>query len=74
MAAFLVLVALAAVVVALISLGKKRWRPAGIAGVIFILALIIHAHMNHGAAQQATTGNFPIPLNSGAGAAGTIPK
>ncbi len=69
----MVLVAVAAFIAVLFYLAKRQWRPAGIAGAAFILAIIIHANLNHGAAQQLNNG-FPIPLNSGAGAAGQIPK
>lgn len=74
MATFMVLVALAAFVVGLVYLRRKRWTSAGIAGAVLVCALIVHAWLSHGTAQQQANNNFPLRLNSGAGAAGNIPK
>lgn len=72
MATLMVLIALVALVLGVVYLTKRRWMPAGIAGAIFLLALLIHVQLSHAAPQP--NNNFPLPLNSGAGAAGTIPK
>ena len=74
MATFMMLVALAALAVGLVYVGRKRWASAGIAGVIFVCALIVHAWLQPGTVQQQPNNAFPLPLNSGAGAAGNIPK
>lgn len=71
MATIMVLVAIAALVGAILYVVRKAWRLAGICGIIFVLALIVNAHIRSSQGQQASQqGNFPIPLNSG----GTIPK
>ncbi len=74
MATFMVLVALAALLAALVYLGKRQWKSASIAAAIFVVALIARAQLNHQAAQQQPNNAFPLPLSSGAGAAGNIPK